>query len=340
MSTAASEFRRKTSQHVPPPDTVSRLRPGLLWLAAGTAAAHALHLAVPAVGVLTIAVVLGAAAGNARVLPAPGELRAGSRVLLRVGVAMLGLQLSLTQVIRLGWRQLAVVGVTVLATFVLTMWAGRRLGLSHGATLLVATGFSICGVSAAAAMAAASDSDEADLTSAVTLVTIFGTLAVVVLPALRGPLGLDGPAFGAWVGASVHEVAQVVAASSTAGATALTVAVVVKLTRVALLAPLVAVASLVRRRRGPGGASMTPVPLFLVGFLAAMGARSTGAVPDAVLDALRLATGVLLTGALFGLGAAVDARAVLRAGARPLALGLVSTVGVTTVALLGVVLVT
>jgi uncharacterized integral membrane protein (TIGR00698 family) len=340
MSTTTRDLLPTTARSAIP-GTRARLHSGLLWLAAGTAAAYAVHLVVPAMGVLTIAVVLGALLRNAGVLPAatPG-LQTGGRALLRLGVALLGLQLSVAQVTRLGWRQLAVVGVTVTSTFVLTMWAGRRLGCGQGTTLLVATGFSICGVSAAAAMAAASDSDEDDLTSAVTLVTLFGTLAVVVLPALRGPLGLDGPAFGVWVGASVHEVAQVVAASSMAGATALTVAVVVKLTRVALLAPLVAGTSLVRRRRDPGSGSTTPVPLFLVGFLTAMAARSTGAVPDAVLDAARLATGLLLTGALFGLGAAVDARALLRAGARPLALGLVSTVGVTTVAFLGVVLVT
>lgn len=296
---------------------------------------------MPAIGVLTGAVVVGVGARNLGLLDdgALDAVRETSRRLLRLGVALLGLQLSLMQARALGWQQLAVVVVTVVATFTLTLWIGDRLGLGRGCALLVATGFSICGASAAAAMNAVTDSDDNDLATAVTLVTVFGTLAVVVLPAVRTPLGLDPAAYGAWVGASVQEVAQVVAASSTAGATAVAVAVVVKLTRVVLLAPLVAGASVVRRRTRPSITAAPVVPLFVVGFLVMVGVRSTAVLPALVLDGAKWVTGLLLAGALFGLGTGVHARGLARSGLRPLALGALSTMTATVVAYAGVQLV-
>ena len=160
--------------------------------------------------------------------------------MLQLGVVLLGLDLVFPDILALGVRALAVVVAVVAITFFGTRWAGRRLGISDDLSLLVATGFSICGVSAIAAANGVIEADEDEVAFAVALVTLCGTLAIVTLPPLQGPLGLDDEQFGAWVGASVHDVAQVVATSSTAGGVALATAIVVKLTRVMLLAPLVA----------------------------------------------------------------------------------------------------
>jgi uncharacterized integral membrane protein (TIGR00698 family) len=209
------------------------------------------------------------------------------------------------------------------------MWLGRRMGIRPGTTLLVATGFSICGASAAAAMDAVSDSDEEDLATGVALVTIFGSLAIVLLPLLQHPLGLSDTSFGVWSGASVHEVAQVVATASVAGPAALAVATVVKLTRVVLLAPLIAGYSIVRRRKGtPDATGKRPplVPLFVLGFIAMVALRSSGVLPAAALTAAQTLTTLLLAGALFGLGTSVHLMSLVRTGARPVALGAVSTV--------------
>ena len=94
--------------------------------------------------------------------------------------------------------------------------------------------------------------DEEDVTVAIAMVTLFGTIALVLLPLLQGPLGLTDLQFGVWAGASVHEVGQVVAAASPAGAAVLAIAVVVKLTRVVMLAPVVAAVSVIQRMTSTG----------------------------------------------------------------------------------------
>lgn len=320
--------------------------PGLLLVAVGVAAAYAVSALVPAASALTVAVALGVLARNTGVVGGwarPGT-RFATRKLLRLGVVLLGLQLAVGQVLRLPAGVLAVVVVTVGVTFAGTLAAGRLLRVSRGTTLLVATGFSICGASAAAAMDAVSGSDEEDLATAVALVTIFGGAAIFILPALYGPLALDPVQAGTWTGASVHEVAQVVAAASSAGPTALSTAVVVKLTRVVLLAPLVAGYSVLRRYRATSaptdettsGKRPPLVPLFVIGFLAMVAVRSTGLLPQATLDAAHLVTTLLLAGALFGLGTSVHVGTLVRTGGRAVALGLVSTLVAGTVAFTGI----
>ncbi|MEU9040077.1 MULTISPECIES: putative sulfate exporter family transporter [unclassified Kitasatospora] len=228
--------------------------PGLLLAALGVAAALGVHAVVPAVPKLTAAVVLGMAAAHlpglrpvVRGVARPGLSTAGKR-LMRVGIVLLGLKLSLDDVLGLGWATVAMVIVVVAATFAGTLWLGRRLGLPGDQPLLVATGYSICGASAIGAVSQAAGSEEEDVAASVALVTLCGTLAIAVLPLLQQPLGLGDVEFGRWVGASVHDVGQVVATAQTGGAAALREAVLVKLMRVVLLAPLVAgVAVAVRR---------------------------------------------------------------------------------------------
>jgi uncharacterized integral membrane protein (TIGR00698 family) len=197
--------------------------------------------------------------------------------------------------------------------------------------ILLAAGFSICGVSAIGAMSAARGSDQKDAATPTALVTLFGTAAILVLPALAPLLGLDPTEFGRWVGASVHDVGQVVATASTAGSVALSAAGVVKLTRVLLLAPLVGAVSLASKRPG-----RLPVPLFVVAFLVAIALRSSGVVPDGALDTLHSAQTIVLTAALFGIGVTTRLSRLRRLGPRPLALGALAWLLVAGVAYLGV----
>jgi uncharacterized integral membrane protein (TIGR00698 family) len=160
---------------------------------------------------------------------------------------------------------------------------------------------------------------------------------------LRNVVGLqDASQFGAWVGASVHDVAQVVATSSTAGRDAVESATVVKLSRVVLLAPLVAMMGFwVKRSTSRYTAKATTtkviaVPLFVVGFLAMIALRTSGVIPDGWLSTLKTIEQWCLAIALVGLGSEVKFTKLFKVGGRPLLLALISWSGIAVISLLGV----
>ena len=327
---------------------------GIAAAAGATLVAWAVHSIVPAVPLLTVAVVLGIVVGQLPVLrpSVTGLLQPGlslaAKRLMRLGVALLGLKLSLVDIAGLGWLTITTTVLIVILTFFGTLWFGRRMGLPGHQPLLIATGFAICGASAIGAMSGVVKAKDEETATPVALVTLCGTLAIGVLPLLWHPLGLTDLQFGHWVGAGVHDVGQVVATAQIAGTAALAVAVVVKLTRVLMLAPIVASVAVYERRRqavavtpagpplpdsdaapatGPttGAARRPPVlPLFVAGFLALVLVRTLVPLPAAVLDAADLAQTVLLAMALFGLGTAVRLRSLLRTGGRALGVGLAS----------------
>ena len=331
--------------------TPRALAPGLAFVAIFVAAALVAARWLDPLSPLVIAVVLGAIVANIGVIPtsaAPGIAFSG-RTLLRGGVALLGFQLSIREVLSLGIGELVMVVAVVATTFVTTRWLGRRLGLSDDLSLLVATGYSICGASAIAAMDDVAHADEEDVAVAIALVTLCGTLAIGVLPLLRGSLGLGDPTmFGSWVGASVHDVGQVVATASSGGATALHTAVLVKLTRVIMLAPLVVFVSSRMRRTAataaPDGTVASAdraarpklVPTFLVGFLAAIVLRSAGLVPAGALGSIKQIQLILLAAGLFALGSGVRIAKLRTVGPRPFVLGIGSWIVIGLVSYVGV----
>jgi len=328
----------------------SALAPGIALTMAGTAAAMVAHHLVPQVGVLTWAVALGALAANLNLLPnaASAGLRFATKKLLRVGVVLLGFSLSLGAIASLGAPVVGLVVVTLFSTLVFTTWLGLKMGLGRPRSLLIATGFSICGASAIAGMEKTAEADEDDVAVSIAMVTICGSVAMVVLPLLQAPFGLTDVQLGAWAGASVHEVGQVVAAASPAGAAAVAVAMVVKLTRVLLLAPVVAGVSLLRRRelaREAGSTADTAarplpplIPVFVVGFLLCSVVRTTGLVPDALLGPIAQAQTLALGAALFGLGTGVKVACLLRSSGPALLLSTISTLMVAGISLAGVLI--
>lgn len=327
---------------VPHPSTLERrpatLTPGFVAVGSGTALAVALATISGVASPLVVAVVLGALWANVRGVGRRQQAGVdfAARNLLRIGIVLLGLRLSIADVGELGGPGVAVVIVTVLATFFGTQALGRRMGLDRDLSLLVATGYSICGASAVAAMSPATDGDDDHVAAAIGLVTLFGSLAIVTLPLIGGVLGLAPATFGSWVGASTHDVAQVIAAASTAGAAAVNAAIVVKLTRIALLAPLVAGVNLHRRGDASTGDRPPLLPWFVSGFLVAVAVRSTGILSESLLDGARLTESTLLTAAMFGLGAGVRVSRLRRLGWRPMALGAVAWLVVAGVSLAGV----
>lgn len=319
-----------------------RLLPGLLTAVPAMGAAFALHALIPALPVMTLAVVLGLLAAN---LPTAGIWVAGrgrpgldfsGKHLMRAGIVLLGLKVSVPDVLGLGWVALVLITAVVLVSFAGTYGIARLFRLPHEASLLIATGFSICGASAIGAMASVRRIRHADTVLPVALVTLCGTLAIGVLPLLMHPLRLSPEVFGAWTGASVHDVGQVVATAQTAGGSALAIAVIVKLTRVILLAPVVATAGVHQRLAanrttgdakgatkggadgalaGTSGGRLPPlVPLFVVGFMAMVVLRSTGWLSPGWLDTGDALQELLLGVALFSLGSSVRMSILLRTG--------------------------
>ncbi|MBW8172597.1 putative sulfate exporter family transporter [Ornithinimicrobium sp. Arc0846-15] len=302
--------------------------PGLLAAAAAVMVAWLLSLTVPGIPLLTAAVAIGIVLAQ---IPATrrifdGKLAPGlgfaAKTFMRAGVVLLGLRLSLGDIADLGILAIVAIVVLVLLTFIGTWWLGRLFKLPGDQPLLIAAGFAICGASAIGAVSAVTGSKREEQATPVALVTLCGTLAIVILPLLQMPLGLSNEEFGHWVGAGVHDVGQVVATAQIAGPAALAIAVVVKLTRVLMLAPVVAGVSYGVRRRAaqtPGALSSAAatstaatstnrpplVPLFVWGFIGAVLLNSAIDIPEPLLATADLAQTLLLAAALFGLGTAV-----------------------------------
>jgi uncharacterized integral membrane protein (TIGR00698 family) len=302
------------------------LAPGLA-LAAGLAViAYGISHAEPRVSALVAALLLGMLVSNllgGRAAMAPGARFAARRV-LRVGIALLGLRISLDLIGEVGWRGVVVAVAAVGCTVPATVWLGRRLGVSPALSLLIGAGCGICGAAAVVAMEPVAEAKDEEAGFALATVTALGTIAMLALPVLgTRALGLSDEDFGLWAGGSVHEVAQVVGAAGGVSAAALAVATIVKLTRVVLLVPVIVVTAVIKGRAGGRGGN--PVPLFVALFLVAVAIRSTGVLSDSLVGHATDVDTALLACAMAGLGLTIDVGQLRRLGGRPLVLGAASS---------------
>ncbi|HTD28549.1 MAG TPA: YeiH family protein [Xanthomonadaceae bacterium] len=307
------------------------LVPGLLLVGMVTASAYALR-ALPHMGLISpmiLAIVVGMLVHNT--VSTPERAKAGvqfaMRRLLRGAIVLLGLQLTFEQIGDVGGRGMAIIAATLVSTFLFTSWLGARLGVDRKLIQLIAAGTSICGASAVIATNTVTRGSDEDVAYAVACVTVFGSLAMCVLPLLSVTLHLDAHAFGLWTGASVHEIAQVVAAAFQNGQEAGEFGTVAKLSRVILLAPTVLALGWAARRF-PGSNSnasdahaAVPVPWFVLGFIAMVAFNSIVTLPSSAKHALVVLTTVLLTMALAAMGLGTDVRKLMEKGLRPFALG-------------------
>lgn len=343
-----------------------RLVPGLLLVAAGVAVAMLAAQPFAAVSAMLVAIVLGIAVRNLLPLPAAVEpgLAFSARTLLRLGIVLLGLRLSLSDVLALGPKMIITVVAVVAGGIAVGLPLGKVLGVSWRRRMLIAGGFSICGAAAIAAVAGVVGDDDdrkddggesgdeggaaEDMAVSLALVVLFGTLMIPLVPLLGRLFGLGDMATAMWAGASVHEVAQVVAIGGAFGGEPLGAAVVIKLGRVLMLAPvLIWVGWLWRRQakaahagaggEGGGRASLPPImPLFVAGFIAMVVLRTLGVVPEAVVSVAGVIEQVLLAAAMFALGTGVKASMFRRVGTAPLAMAFALTVVVAVIGLAGV----
>ncbi len=279
---------------------------------------------------MIIAILIGIVFHNLVGTPvwAKGGITFSTRRLLRLAIILLGLQLTITQVVEVGGRGIVIVVATLLATFAFTVWIGRLLGVDRKLAQLIAAGTSICGASAVIATNAVTDARDEDVTYAVACVTVFGSIAMFVYPLLPGFLNLDPHAFGLWSGASIHEIAQVVAAAFQEGQRAGEFGTMTKLARVMLLAPMVialGVMSATTSRQASldvnATAARPPIPWFVLGFVALIGINSIIYISAEARIWIATLTTFLLTVALAAMGLETDIRKLTAKGFRPAVLG-------------------
>jgi uncharacterized integral membrane protein (TIGR00698 family) len=304
------------------------LVPGLMLTAAIAAAAFSLR-ALPGVATLSpmiLSIFIGIVFHN--VFRTPALAKAGVtfslRMVLRLAIILLGLQLTAQQVVAVGGAGIAVIAVTLLATFLFTTYAGRLLGVDRKLAQLIGAGTSICGASAVIATNTVTDASDEDVAYAVACVTVFGSIAMFAYPMLIGVLHLDPHAFGLWAGASIHEIAQVVAAAYQDGTQSGDFATIAKLTRVMMLAPVVLTLGLLLRGRNGQARAKVPMPWFVLGFIALIILNSIIAIPATIKAPVGLVTTFGLSMALAAMGLETDIRKLRAKGLRPLLLGLLA----------------
>lgn len=316
--------------------------PGIVLVAVITAAAYGLR-GVHYLSVLSpmiTSILIGMLVANTAGVPAaakPGLALCGKR-LLRAAVAMLGLQLTFTQIGQIGVMGVVAAAVALGSTFVFTLWLGKLFGIDRGLRYALAGGVSICGASAVAAVGSAVRAKDEDVSYAVACITIFGTIAMFLYPLMKGALAMDAMSYGQWIGLSVHEVAQVVGASFQGGVQDGEVAVITKLARVMMLAPMVICVSLIAMRRSTSDDGQTSagsaVPFFIIAFAVLVVLNSLELVPDVVHSTAVTVTPILLSAALGALGLGTRFDQIKARGVRPLVLAGVSTLFIASVSLL------
>jgi uncharacterized integral membrane protein (TIGR00698 family) len=285
---------------------------------------------------LLIALLLGMMASIVLTKPAfkPGnDLLA--KPLLRTGVALMGFRITISDLQALGWQPALIAAVAAMGTLCLGYLVGRALQLPRATAFLTATSVAICGASAALAIATVlsrrpNSNTERDVVATVAAITIIGTIAVVAYPAACHLIGLPMIPSAVFLGASIHEVAQVVAAADVYGNGATPAATTVKMIRVALL-PVVIFGLLMilswrdRNENSAQGTEAT-VPVFLLGFVAAIVIANTGWLTPEGIKALTKLSSLCLIVSMVALGANTSVKGVMTLGPRAVVSLLLQTI--------------
>jgi uncharacterized integral membrane protein (TIGR00698 family) len=313
---------------------VGRLVAGIVVAVMVAAVATVVARFVPLVGAPVLAIVFGIILRG--VAPIPDRCRPGiafcARSVLQAAIVLSGLGLSLAAVVRTGFGTLPVTLGTIAVALILAPLVGRALGIDTNLRTLIGAGTAICGASAIAAVSSVIAPAEADVALAIATVFFYNIVAVLVFPPIGHALHLTQSAFGLWAGTAINDTSSVVAAGYVYGPEAGAHATIVKLTRATLILPLVAAIAYLHARRERAAGVRMPwrqiVPWFVLWFLVAALASGAGFIPLGWHGAIAEGSTFLIAVALAAIGLQTELRALLRAGARPLALGFVLWVAV------------
>lgn len=289
---------------------------------------------IPWINALTAGIILGALIANLASLPPKllVEVKRLGSLALKIGVVLLGLQISITQLLSLGPIGVGTLCAVVLINFLLVYWIFKWAGIKAEAAAVIASGYAVCGASAAVAAQGVVGGSDEDTGIALALITCFGTVLMFVEPLFFLHFPLDPRSFGFWIGASVHEVAQVAGAAAAINQEILESAMIFKLGRVVLLAPILIILSAVWRRGNTGKLRLDfkgPfIPWFVFGFLVLIGLNSFLSFPEELVSIGRSMASFLLAAALVGLGLGIDIKVILSKARNSFAAGAVATISI------------
>jgi uncharacterized integral membrane protein (TIGR00698 family) len=284
---------------------------------------------------LVVAMGIGVLFRNAFILPSvykPGILYS-MRHILRFAVALLGVRITFEQILGLGWEGITIALVPLVLTFILTIMVGKMMKMNSSQAMLIATGTSICGASAIMTAGAVTRAKSDDVMVAVSSITIFGTFLMLTYPALYRAdlLSFTAEQYGMWSGASIHEVAQVIAAAFGGGDTSGEIGTMIKLTRVAALVPFAFVLSYLATRGyikfGDQGAAKGEVkfPFFILGFLGMVILNSNNFFTTQAVKWIEVFDVFLLTMSMGAMGLETDFKKLLKIGFSPFFLSIFAT---------------
>lgn len=277
---------------------------------------------------LTLAIVLGIALGNTAfpsIAPRTGTgVDYAKGMLLRAGIVLYGFRVTFQDVMGVGLAGVVTDVIVVAGVFCAATWIGTRvLKLDRDTSMLIGAGSAICGAAAVLAAEPVIRAPAHKVSVAVATVVVFGTLGMFVYPWMYPSLGLDAHAYGVYAGSTIHEVAQVVVAGRAVSEQAGAAAVIEKMLRVMLLAPLLLVLGAWLRRGRKGAArEATPltIPWFAILFVVVAGFNSLHLLSKPVVDALLMLDTLLLAMAMAALGLRTHWGSIKQAGAKPLLL--------------------
>ena len=246
-----------------------------------------------------------------------------ARTVLRVGIALLGMRITLSQITALGWQPIALVLTLVAVTISVSIVVAKMLGFERSFGMLTGGATAICGASAALALSAALPNHPQK--EKATLFTVIGvsalsTLAMIVYPMIANWLEFSPQLAGVFLGATIHDVAQVVGAGYSMSTETGDTATVVKLMRVAMLLPVIICAAMFTRMQGAetGGERPPLLPWFAVGFLILACINSTGWVPTVVQGGINEASRWALIIAISALGMKTRIKELASVGIKPI----------------------
>ncbi|WP_206526912.1 YeiH family protein [Paragemmobacter kunshanensis] len=279
-----------------------------------------------------------------------GPCKAGiaftSRAVLRIGVALMGARISISLMADLGYQMVGLVIAGVFATILFGLLGARLLNRGWRFGLLTGGSVAICGASAAMAISAVlprNEHSERNLIFTVLSVTVLSTLAMIVYPILSEVLAFSPEESGVFLGGTIHDVAQVVGAGFSVSDQTGEIATLVKLIRVAMLAPVVLVISIIVRNHAAmrdTDARRPPIlPLFVIGFLVLAALNSAGLIPGLVVDAMSVLSRAALLVSIAAVGMKTSLKRILDVGGQAIALIVVETVFIAAFVLIGVAMI-